>query len=75
MIINFKGNPLTYIIVYYIRTNVSDHNEIYNFYENRATNHVLFDLQIPTHNVLIKVGYFNAHLKLEMNLSSHHKNK
>ena len=55
MIVNFKGNTLTYIIVYYNPTNVSDQNEIYNFYENLATNHVLFDLKIPTNNMLIVI--------------------
>ena len=63
MIVNFKGNTLTYIIVYYNLTNVSDQNEIYNFYENLATNHVLFDLKIPTHNMLIVIWYFNEHLR------------
>ncbi len=58
LIVNFHGNPSTSILVIYSPTNISDDEEIENFYDSlrRAIE------SIPTHNVLMMIGDFNARI-------------
>ena len=61
MIVNFNGNPQTFIIVCYSPTNVCDPTEIEFVYENLT----FTTRQIPKHNVLIIAGDFNAQLGIQ----------
>ena len=58
LIINFHGNPATSILVIYSPTNISDDDVIDNFYDSlrRAIE------SVPTHNVLMIIGDFNARM-------------
>ncbi|XP_068728939.1 craniofacial development protein 2-like [Montipora capricornis] len=58
MVATLHGNPQTTIICCYSPINVSDENDVEDFYE------VLESLtrRIPKHNMLIVGGDFNAHL-------------
>ena len=58
MITTFHGNPQTTLICCYSPTNVSDEDEVDNFYEALES----ITKQIPKHNMLIIGGDFNSHL-------------
>ena len=49
------------VISCYIPTNVSDEDDVTDFYNNMS----LFTLYLPKHNVLIISGDFNAHLGID----------
>ena len=58
MVATFHGNPQTALICCYSPTNVSDENEVDNFYEVLES----VTRSVPKHNLLIIGGDFNAHL-------------
>ena len=58
MVATFHGNPQTTLICCYSPTNVSDENEVDNFYEVLES----VTRSVPKHNLLIIGGDFNAHL-------------
>jgi len=58
---NFTGNPAATIIVTYSPTNSAEDSTIHEYYESlrRAID------SVPTHNVLIILGDFNAHVGID----------
>ena len=58
MAATFNGNPKTTIISCYSPTNVSEENEIVNFYEDLSS----LVRSIPKHNLLVIGGDMNAQI-------------
>ena len=58
MVATFNGNPKTTLICCYSPTNVSDEDQVDNFYETLES----LTRRIPKHNLLVIGGDFNAHL-------------
>ena len=61
MQVTFSGNPKTSIIVTYAPTNVSDDEEVKNYYHQLTA----ATKSVPAHNVLIVAGDFNARIGLD----------
>ena len=60
---NFNGNHITTVISCYSPINVSDEDHVTEFYNNMSS----FTRYVPTHNVLIIAGDFNAYLGIDHN--------
>ena len=58
---NFNGNPITTVVSCYSPTNVSDEDDVSEFYNNMSS----FTRYVPKHNVLIIAGDFNAYLGID----------
>ena len=58
---NFNGNPITTVVSCYSSTNVSDEDDVSEFYNNMSS----FTRYVPKHNVLIIAGDFNAYLGID----------
>ena len=58
---NFNGNPIMKVISCYSPTNVSDEDDVTDFYNDISS----FIRYVPKHNVLIIAGDFNAHLGID----------
>ena len=58
---NFNGNPIMIVVSCYSPTNVSDEDDVSEFYNNMSS----FTRYVPKHNVLIIAGDFNAHLGID----------
>ena len=73
MVATFHGNPQTTLICCYSPTNVSDENEVDNFYEVLES----VTRSVPKHNLLIIGGDFNAHLGQQdgFKFAYHHQSK
>ena len=61
MQVTFSGNPKTSVIVTYAPTDVSDDEEVKNYYHQLTT----ATKSVPAHNVLIVTGDFNARIGLD----------
>ena len=52
------GNPITTVISCYIPINVSDDDDVTNFYKELS----IYIRSLPKHNIFIRAGDFNAHI-------------
>ncbi|XP_072016329.1 uncharacterized protein [Amphiura filiformis] len=67
--VTLNGNPQTTIIVTYSPTNAADEDDVTDFYNQltKATR------EVPAHNFLIVIGYFNARVGHDIAKFSYHE--
>ena len=68
MQVTFSGNPKTSKVVTYSPTNVSDDEEVKNYYRQLTA----ATKSVPGHNVLIVAGDFNARIGLDIAKFAYH---